>query len=111
MAFIDKYIMLCERENIKPYAQSTADKFNIQRSTICGWAKKGIYPKSEQIKQLADLFSVSADYLLDRTTDPTDYAKMNIMPKSFRELDEIDQIRVEAFISGLLSADKYKENR
>ena len=66
---------------------------------------------------------MSADYLLGRTDKPIDYANsapvvedvsrdyMGAIPdfvSKFRMLDDVDKAKAEAYLDGLLSADKYR---
>ena len=66
---------------------------------------------------------MSADYLLGRTDNPIDYANsapvvedvsrdyMGAIPdfvSKFRMLDDVDKAKAEAYLDGLLSADKYR---
>ena len=77
-------------------------------------------PKGEMISRIADVFHVSADYLLGRTDDPKDYTKLsqgheNDQTQEFvrfqmlwQQLDHEDRIRLEGVVQGLLCAEKYK---
>ena len=56
-------------------AHETAKKFGVANATITYWGKRGNVPKGDTIVAMADFFGVSADYLLCRTDDETDYAK------------------------------------
>ena len=73
------------------------------------------------IARIADVFHVSADYLLGRTDDPMDYTEKDVLAGSespqelirfqllWKHLDYEDRIRLEGVVQGLLCADKYKE--
>lgn len=64
-------------ENIK-YLRSTkgisqqklADKLGVSRSTIAMWETGQSQPDHDMLKKLAELFSVSVDYLLGRSSNP-----------------------------------------
>ena len=66
---------------------------------------------------------MSADYLLGRTDNPIDYVNsapvvedaprdyIGAVPDfvtKFRMLDDVDKAKAEAYLDGLLSADKYR---
>lgn len=145
MNFFDRYAQVCREQGLDPCAQSTAELFNSTKSTISAWRTKKTYPKGETVAAIADALHVSADYLLCRTDDPTDYANPDLVAEVagpvldefdgdvkravafqdavakdvaneqaqkgisflFARLDEVDKAKAEAYIQGLLSADKY----
>ena len=145
MNFFDRYAQVCREQGLDPCAQSTAELFNSTKSTISAWRTKKTYPKGETVAAIADALHVSADYLLCRTDDPTDYANPDLIAEVagpvldefdgdvkravafqdavakdvaneqaqkgisflFARLDEVDKAKAEAYIQGLLSADKY----
>ena len=151
MNFFDRYSQVCKEKNIDPCSQAAADMFGISRSTISSWNTKNTFPKGETVAAIADALGVSADYLLCRTDDPTDYATGDLIAsvagpvldefdgdvekavnfhravaedaareyaanrgrttpaiiRLYEQLDEIDRGKAEAFIQGLLAADKY----
>ena len=145
MNFFDRYEQVCKERDLDPCAQSTASLFGSKKSTVSAWKNKNTYPKGETVAAIADAFGVSADYLLCRTDDPTDYANPDLIAEVagpvldefdgdvkravafqdsvakdvaneqaqkgisflFARLDEIDKAKAEAYIQGLLAADKY----
>lgn len=150
MNFFDRYSQVCKEKNIDPCSQTAADMFGISRSTISSWNTKNTFPKGETVAAIADALGVSADYLLCRTDDPTDYANGDLIASVagpvldefdgdvkkavnfqravaedvareyaergrnshsfinlYERLDEVDRGKAEAFIQGLLAADKY----
>lgn len=150
MKFFDRYSQVCKEKNIDPCSQAAADMFGISRSTISSWNTKNTFPKGETVAAIADALGVSADYLLCRTDDPTDYANGDLIAsvagpvldefdgdvekavkfqravaedaareyanrgrtsptiiRLYEQLDEIDRSKAEAFVQGLLAADKY----
>ena len=59
--FYDRFVALCKEQGI---AQSKAVQIiGLNRSAITKW-KTGSTPNGETVKKLADLFGVTADYLL-----------------------------------------------
>ena len=123
MSFFERYAATCTEHGIEPCSQRAADLFGISRSTISSWNTKNTFPKGETVAAIADALGVSADYLLGRTDNPIDYAKsapvvedvsrdyMGAIPdfvSKFRMLDDVDKAKAEAYLDGLLSADKYR---
>lgn len=145
MNFFDRYAQVCREQGLDPCSQSTAELFNSTKSTISAWRTKKTYPKGETVAAIADALHVSADYLLCRTDDPTDYANPDLIAEVagpvldefdgdvkravafqdavakdvaneqaqkgisflFARLDEVDKAKVEAYIQGILSSEKY----
>ena len=123
MCFFERYAATCTEHGIEPCSQRAADLFGISRSTISSWNTKNTFPKGETVAAIADALGVSADYLLGRTDNPIDYANsapvvedvsrdyMGAIPdfvSKFRMLDDVDKAKAEAYLDGLLSADKYR---
>ena len=84
---------LRELRNTKGLTQNElAEKLNVSGQTILNW-ENGIYePKINQLIQLADIFNVSIDYLVDR---PLQNYKANELIK---ELEKIDKDELLNFI-------------
>lgn len=123
MSFFERYAATCTEHGIEPCSQRAADLFGISRSTISSWNTKNTFPKGETVAAIADALGVSADYLLGRTDNPIDCANsapvvedvsrdyMGAIPdfvSKFRMLDDVDKAKAEAYLDGLLSADKYR---
>lgn len=123
MSFFERYAATCTEHGIEPCSQRAADLFGISRSTISSWNTKNTFPKGETVAAIADALGVSADYLLGRTDNPIDYANsapvvedvsrdyMGAIPdfvSKFGMLDDVDKAKAEAYLDGLLSADKYR---
>lgn len=148
MTFYERYEKVCLEHDLDPCSQKAADLIGTTRSTISAWGTKKTTPKGEFVAAIADALGVSADYLLGRTDDMTDYANPELVAsmagpvldemngdvkkavefhnavdndvkneqkphilQQYEKLDEIDQIKADAFIEGLLAADKYAEKR
>lgn len=146
MRFYDQYAQICNKQGIEPCSQKAADMFGVTRATISKWNSRNKAPMGETVRLIADALGVSADYLLCRTDDPTDYSNPDLIAevagpvlnefdgnvekavafqkaaaadaKAERErrprildlyerLDATDRIRVEAYIEGMLTGDKY----
>ncbi len=56
-----------ELRNLKNWSQvQLANKLSVSKQTISNWENNNIQPSVEMLIKLADLFSVSTDYLLCR---------------------------------------------
>ena len=123
MSFFERYAATCTEHGIEPCSQKAADLFGISRSTISSWNTKNTFPKGEIVAAIADALGVSADYLLGRTDNPIDHVNsapvvedaprdyIGAVPDfvtKFRMLDDVDKAKAEAYLDGLLSADKYR---
>lgn len=128
MNFYEQYKAICSEKGIDPCSQRAAEMFGVTRAAISSWKMKNTMPKGETVAAMANVLNVSADYLLCRTSDPTDYSSQNMaaagvspalkqsnddkneFPKIlslYNQLDYFDRIRVEAYIEGILTKDKY----
>lgn len=123
MSFFERYAATCTEHGIEPCSQKAADLFGISRSTISSWNTKNTFPKGETVAAIADALGVSADYLLGRIDNPIDYVNsapvaenlsrdyigaVHDFASKFRMLDDVDKAKAEAYLDGLLSADKYR---
>ena len=62
--FWNKFIELCEMNNIKP--NPLGKELGVSSASLTKW-KNGAIPGAETLVKIADRFDVSVDYLLDRT--------------------------------------------
>lgn len=91
MRFYDQYAQICYKQGIEPCSQKAADMFGVTRATISQWNSRNKAPMGETVRLIADALSVSTDYLLCRTTDPTDYSNPDLIAEvSGPVLDEFD---------------------
>lgn len=135
MGFFENYAAICNKMGIDPCARKMADMIKVSRSTLSAWNSKGTYPKGDTVARIADALHVSADYLVGRTDDPTDYTDPAIRsmlsidddPDAkkadeviverphildiYDKLDHLDQVRVEAYIEGMLTGAKYQKRQ
>ena len=121
-----------------------ADLLGVTRPAISTWKAKGTSPKGETVAAAAAALGVSADYLLFRTDDPTDFSKVKLaepptqeqeqdvkkapaaaeaqeadltlekMPyilSLYNRLDFTDRVRIEAYIEGILTGEKYNSKK
>lgn len=132
MTYYERYARIAEQMNLDPCSQQAADLFGLTKATISSWNIKSTTPKGETVAIMADKLGVSADYLLGRTDDPTDFTKKGIPVGEFisaekisairkptisaadasvlrllNRLDAADRLRAEGVIQGLLMQDKY----
>lgn len=106
MSFFDRYARLCQEMGIDPCGQKVESLIGINKTTANKWNVNGTTPKGETVRKLADFFHVSADYLLERTDDRTDYAnRASEAPspssdflKAFSSLSSEDQKEILSFI-------------
>lgn len=75
MSFFDRYAEVCKVNNYEPSSRKLTDILGFNNAAVTPWKKKGKIPMGDTVRAIADFFHVSADYLLERTDDPTDYAK------------------------------------
>ena len=122
MTFYERYEKVCIQHGVDPCSQKAADLIHTTRGNISMWKKNNTTPKGEMLCAIADAYHVSTDYLVGRTDDQTDYtnpkAKTTTAPLTadtddaviakYKQLDDTDKMKAEAYIDGILSADKYR---
>ncbi|WP_426447651.1 helix-turn-helix domain-containing protein [Paenibacillus sp. S-38] len=81
-----------------------AEKLGITNTVLSNYERDYRDPDTETLKKLADLYEVSADYLLGRseysaqtTTDPLDDPSRNIQFNGWDKLSPEDQEEIKAF--------------
>lgn len=78
MGFYSKFEQLCQSKGIT--SVRVREELGISQSTMASWKSRGLTPKYETVKKLADYFGVTVDYLLGTYTKepgkrvPTDNA-------------------------------------
>lgn len=71
----------------------------------------------DAVRVIAEGFGITSDYLLGLSDDPfgnaavkpPEYAQRLV--SRFEQLDRTDRIKAEAYIEGLLAADKYSKKK
>lgn len=120
MTFYDRYATVCLSRGIEPCSQKAAELFHTTRATLSTWNTKGTTPMGDTVLLIANTLGVSADYLLGRTDDQTDYAAhpsaatpapTHPIAAMFDQLDKVDQARVEAYILSILESEKYNDQK
>ena len=89
----------------------------FNRTTSAKWKANQNTPRGDFIKALADIFSVSTDYLLGRTEDITDHSKnppvLTELEKRFLQalsvLDDADKAEVFQYMDFKAGQEKYKK--
>lgn len=109
MTFYERYESLCADRDINPCGNAIASDLRISKATISIWKSAKSTPTGDVVRRVADRLSASADFLLGRTNDSTDYSKGKraslpvALSRKLALLDDIEMIKVEAYIDGLLS--------
>lgn len=123
MTFYERYERLAVAAGVKPVSDDAAKKIGVTKSAISVWKKNGKTPLPETVKKVAIAYDASPDYLLGLTDDPTpkvhsvlankEAATLSQDPlfKLIDRLDDVDRIKAEAYLEGLLAADKYQKKR
>lgn len=80
--------------------QELADVLGVQKSTISNWESNHSVPSYEKLKELAEYFSVSLDYLLDFDCDDKELEELrslirNIDKKKLEQALKIVQMLEE----------------
>ncbi len=82
----ERFYNECKKRGITP--NSLAKELNISQPTMSGW-KKGSPPNSERLEAIADYFSVTTDYLLERSgADPELPEDERELLQNYRRADE-----------------------
>lgn len=82
MTFFERYEKLCAAQTppLDPCSRQTAQAIGVDKSTASKWKANGTTPNGEIVRAIADLLNTTADFLLSRTDDPTDYTKSHNTP-------------------------------
>ena len=83
--FWQKYVELCEKNNVKPRA--VASELNAAPATVTRW-KNGSVPNRETLEKIAIRFNVSVDYL---TNDEEIALNINGKRSTFKKLTALPQ--------------------
>ena len=87
-----------------------AKKIGVSNGTISFWENNINEPKASYIEKLSEIFQVTTDYLLGRTSDnifENSYIPKSEIQEVYDELDELEQAQVLSFAKTLAS---YKKN-
>ena len=101
--------------------RTAAADLHISQALLSHYENGAREPGLDFVCRACDYYGVSADYLLGRTADPTDYARKGsgkVVPiraaepaiiKLYSRLDSADRMKAEGVIQGMLMQDKYTE--
>lgn len=84
----------------------------VSESTISLYESGKRQPDYETLKHFADYFNTSVDYLLGREEKNTNsiiYIKETSLIKKIKKLNQIDLIKAEAYVDGLLESNDYSD--
>lgn len=79
MTFYERYARICADRGLDPCGQKAADLIGVTKATASVWNTKSTSPKAETVCSIANARHVSADYLLGRTDDPTDWTDPDLI--------------------------------
>jgi HTH-type transcriptional regulator, competence development regulator len=98
-----------KQKNPKWTQEYVADLVGVARPTYTAYERGTKQPQLETVNKLADLFEVSADYLLGRTDDPNGY-KSETRSEDKNTLEKINQLIKEYGIEqmGFFDIEKWK---
>lgn len=99
------------RKELGMTADVLAEALGINRSTIFRY-ERGDIEKLPAIllADIAKALHVSPGYLMGWEDAPAAAPAADPLHKKIDRLDDVDKIRTEAYVDGLLSADKYQKN-
>lgn len=88
----------------------------IDKSSMSKYVNGVFVPKQKATYLIAKALRVNEAWLMgynvpmDRTDDSSSAPAADPLHKKIDRLDDVDKIRAEAYVDGLLSADKYQKN-
>lgn len=106
MNFYERYEYLCKKHGLTPCSDKMAETLGVTKATISNWKRRGSLPNGAAVISIANTFHVSADYILCRTDKEDGSFAFNT---AYSSLDETDRAKIDGFIQGLLTSDKYKK--
>ena len=101
MGFYTIFEELCKEKGVTP-AQVRED-IGISQSTMASWKSRGLTPRYDTARKLADYFGVTADHLLGmdelwRIPKDDTEAKLEYLRKGAKEFPPPPEARVSAFM-------------
>lgn len=88
-----------------------AKRLGVSNKTICSWESNRTEPNMVMIEQLANALLCTKTAIIYGMEDaPAAAPAADPLHKKIDRLDDVDKIRAEAYVDGLLSADKYQKN-
>jgi transcriptional regulator with XRE-family HTH domain len=105
------------REDTDMKQSELAEKLDLKPSAISKYEKGSTQPSIPTIIRIADIFKVSADYLLGISSIKNPYTQEKITPKEaeiitrYRKLTAENKIRIDERISAMLDGQRNKNNK
>lgn len=96
------------REERKMSQQRLAIELNISQATISKYELETCEPDIAMIRQIAELFGVSSDYLLEISDDKVSVSSFGLTDAEkevlfgFKRLDQMQKAKLQAYLQGLL---------
>ncbi|WAA08580.1 helix-turn-helix domain-containing protein [Fervidibacillus albus] len=90
MNFKNRFKDLREKKGITQ--KEMAVDLNIPRTSIANYEREGRLPRKERLKEIADYFGVSVDYLIGRTSQKTVEGYERHFPSKIKEMEFVDLI-------------------
>lgn len=98
------------RESVKMSQRAMAAELQVSKSTYNYWEQGKIEIDFENLKNIADYFNVSVDYLLGRDTPENANKKIDEtisrIDRKFNKLNKEQQAQIENYLDFLLSQKK-----
>ena len=107
----DKIDILLKQQK-KKQIQLT-DFLGLNKNAYSDWKIGRTTSYTKHLSRIAEFFGVTVDYLLGKEEKPSAPYGTNgfsdELLQKIAQLDELDRIKTDAFVSGLLAAEKYQE--
>ena len=88
--------------------QRLAIELNVSQATISKYELETCEPDIAMIRQIAELFGVSSDYLLEISDDKVSVSSFGLTDAErevlfgFKRLDQMQKAKLQAYLQGLL---------
>ncbi|MGP4041934.1 helix-turn-helix domain-containing protein [Gracilibacillus sp. D59] len=99
------------RENKDLLQKQVADKLGIKANTLSGYENGTRSPDPKLLRELAEFYNVTTDYLLGRTDDPDSSQNSNKPNRAFHNFDDITEQEIEYLEEQLRIFRKLKDNK
>lgn len=102
--FAQRLKMLREKNNL--LQKELAEKFGVKRSTIASWEIDSRSPDLNTLKQIADFFNVSVDYLLGRSDNQGNYEGVYISPDDLKHIPIEKRTELGKYVKYFMAIDE-----
>lgn len=72
--------------------EQLGEKLGVKKQSISNWENSNIMPSVEMLIKIADYFTVSTDYLLDRDVQVNDIKLLDVTGLTSSEIEHIQHI-------------------